>query len=123
MLAASAPHVYAVGDNAQVAGHNLPYVLPLMQQARALGATLAGKPTAVNYPAMPVVVKTPAWPTVVCPPPVDAAGAWSVTQDEAQCSAQFLAGDGAVLGFALQGAATTQRQALAARVAPMLPTL
>ncbi len=123
MLAASAPHVYAVGDNAQVLGHNLPYVLPLMQQARALGATLAGKPTAVNYPAMPVIVKTPAWPTVVCPPPLDAAGAWSIAQDEAHCNAQFLGGDGAVLGFALQGTATAQRQALAARMAPLLPAL
>ena len=123
MLAASQPHVYAVGDNAQVLGHNLPYVLPLMAQARALGATLAGKPTAVNYPAMPVVVKTPAWPTVVCPPPLDAAGTWSVAQDDAHCSAQFLGDDGTVLGFALQGTATAQRQALATRVAPLLPVL
>lgn len=123
LLATSAPHVYAVGDNAQVAGHNLPYVLPLMQQARALGATLAGTPTAVNYPAMPVIVKTPAWPTVVCPPPVDATGNWSVEQGEAHCSAQFLGADGAVLGFALQGTATSQRQALAARLAPLLPAL
>ncbi len=121
MLAASRPHVYAVGDNALVQGHNLPYVLPLMQQARALGATLAGQATPVQYPAMPVVVKTPACPTVVCPPPLGAVGDWLVTLDDAQCSAQFLAGDGALLGFALQGKATAQRQALAARVAPLLP--
>ena len=121
MLAASRPHVYAVGDNALVQGHNLPYVLALMQQARALGATLAGQPTPVQYPAMPVVVKTPACPTVVCPPPLGAAGDWLVTLDDAQCTAQFLAGDGSLLGFALQGKATAQRQTLAARVAPLLP--
>lgn len=43
-LATSVPHVYAVGDCAEVAGHLLPYVLPLMGQARALAATLAGRP-------------------------------------------------------------------------------
>ena len=72
-LATSAPHVYAIGDCAEVEGHTLPYVLPLMQQGRALAATLAGTPTPVIYPAMPVTVKTPACPTVVCPPPINAA--------------------------------------------------
>jgi len=123
LLAASQPHVYAVGDNAQVDGLNLPFVLPLMQQSRALGATLAGKATPVQYPAMPVVVKTPAWPTVVCPPPVGSHGDWTVVHDDAQCRAEFFDAAGALAGFALQGAATAQRQALAARVAPMLPAL
>ncbi len=121
LLAASQPHVYAVGDNAQVDGLNLPYVLPLMQQSRALGATLAGTPTPVQYPAMPVVVKTPAWPTVVCPPPMGASGSWTVALDDAQCSSEFVGADGAMLGFALQGAATAQRQACTARLAPLLP--
>ena len=35
------------------------FFLPLMQQARALAATLAGTPTAVAYPAMPEVVAQP----------------------------------------------------------------
>lgn len=116
MLQASAAHVYAVGDNAQVDGQNLPYVLPLMQQARALGATLAGRPTAVQYPAMPVVVKTPAWPTVVCPPAAGLDGAWSVTHDALQCVAEFVDSDGVLRGFSLHGKATGQRQTQVARV-------
>ncbi|MGE5491140.1 MAG: NAD(P)/FAD-dependent oxidoreductase, partial [Actinomycetota bacterium] len=64
-LETSRPNVYALGDCAEVAGLNLPFVLPLMQQARALARTLAGVPTEVAYPVMPVVVKTPACPTVV----------------------------------------------------------
>ncbi|MEI7466347.1 MAG: FAD-dependent oxidoreductase [Burkholderiales bacterium] len=59
-LATSAPHVWAVGDCAEVMGLNLPYVMPLMQQSRALAATLCGSVTPVAYPAMPVLVKTPA---------------------------------------------------------------
>jgi len=116
LLAASAPNVHALGDCAEVEGHTLPYVMPIMQQARALAATLAGTPTPVMYPAMPVVVKTPACPTVVCPPPVDAPGAWTVELSDDGCDARFHRGDGQLLGFALLGAATKQRQALAAQV-------
>jgi rubredoxin-NAD+ reductase len=116
LLAASAPHVYALGDCAEVEGHSLPYVMPIMQQARALGATLAGTPTPLRYPAMPVIVKTPACPTVVCPPAVDAIGAWSVQSGDDALEAHFRAADGELLGFALMGAATAQRQALAAQV-------
>ena len=121
-LATSVPHVYAVGDCAEVDGSLLPYVMPLMQQARALAATLSGKPTAVSYPAMPVVVKTPAWPTVVCPPPAGAEGTWTVTSTDEALEARF-APEGQsepLLGFALQGKAVTQRQALAALVPPLL---
>ena len=119
-LAASAEHVYAVGDCAEVEGHALPYVMPIMQQARALAATLAGSATHVTYPAMPVVVKTPACPTVVCPPPVTAVGEWSVQSTADALEAHFIAADGSLLGFALMGSATAQRQALAARVPGLL---
>lgn len=123
-LATAVPHVHAVGDCAEVEGHLLPYVLPLMAQARALAATLAGKPTPVTYPAMPVVVKTPAWPTVVCPPPAQAQGQWQVTETEEAIEARFLGtgadGNEQLLGFALQGKAVTQRQALAAQVPALL---
>lgn len=123
-LVSNVPHVHAIGDCAEVAGHLLPYVLPLMAQARALAATLAGKPTPVSYPAMPVVVKTPAWPTVVCPPPAEAQGQWQVSDTDEAVEARFVgtAADGSavLLGFALQGKAVSQRQALAAQVPALL---
>jgi rubredoxin---NAD+ reductase len=119
-LATSAAHVYALGDCAEVEGLTLPYVMPIMQQARALAATLAGTPTALIYPAMPVVVKTPACPTVVCPPPADAGGDWSVQSDAQALEARFHGADGRLLGFALMGSATAQRQALAAQVPGLL---
>lgn len=122
LLATSAPHVHAVGDCAEVAGHLLPYVLPLMAQARALAATLSGQATEVAYPAMPVVVKTPAWPTVVCPPAPGAAGEWQVTETDEAIEARFVAADASdrLLGFALQGKAVSQRQAFAAQVPALL---
>ena len=121
LLTTSVPHVHALGDCAEVDGQWLPYVMPLMQQARALAATLAGKPTPVAYPVMPVVVKTPAWPTVVCPPPADAAGQWEVTSSDDALEARFVSASsaeqaGALLGFVLQGKAVSQRQAWVAQV-------
>jgi rubredoxin---NAD+ reductase len=99
-------------------------VLPLMAQARALATTLSGKPTPVSYPAMPVVVKTPAWPTVVCPPPAQAQGQWQVTESDEAVEARYVgaAADGSeqLLGFALQGKAVSQRQAMAALVPALL---
>jgi rubredoxin-NAD+ reductase len=115
-LATSAPHVHAVGDCAEVVGLNLPYVMPLMQQSRALAATLCGRPTPVAYPAMPVLVKTPASPTVVCPPPPGAAGGWQTVSSDEACEARYLGPDGQLLGFALLGTATANKQALAAEV-------
>ena len=116
LLATSAEHIYALGDCAEVVGQSLPFVLPLMQQARSLAATLSGVPTPVLYPAMPVTLKTPACPTVVCPPPVDAIGEWTVALTESGCEAQFRSAEGSLLGFALTGSATSLKQALAKQI-------
>ena len=40
-LATSAKHIYAIGDCANVMGSYMPYVMPLMNQAKALAKTLA----------------------------------------------------------------------------------
>lgn len=102
-LQTSAPHVYALGDCAEVAGQWLPFVAPLLHAARALAATLAGKPTAVVYPAMPVVVKTPAWPTIVLPPPPELSVTWRVQQDELGATARAEDAAQKLRGFVLMG--------------------
>jgi rubredoxin-NAD+ reductase len=105
-------HIYAVGDCAEVAGLSLPFVMPIMLQAKALATTLAGTPAELKYPAMPVMVKTPACPTVVAPPAIGSVGEWHVETSENGILAKFIADDGAMLGYALLGSATAQRQAL-----------
>ena len=116
LLATSAAHVHAMGDCAEVLGLNLPYVLPLMQQSRALAATLCGQSTRVVYAAMPVLVKTPACPTVVCSLQPGAVGRWVVEAGDDACEARFVNADDQLLGFALLGAATAKKQAMAALV-------
>lgn len=112
--------VFAVGDCAEVEGFNLPYVMPIMAQARALAKTLAGVPTDVAYPAMPVVVKTPACPTVVCPPPPGVVGNWQEDISVDGVRAVFVLPDGSLCGFALCGTATAEKSALAARLPALL---
>ena len=111
-LRTNAPNVYAMGDCAEVAGHVLVYVAPLMAAARALAATLAGEATDVSYPAMPVAIKTPACPVVVSPPAKDADGEWHFEGDAPDIKALFRSGAGELLGFALTGQAVKERMAL-----------
>ncbi len=111
------PGVVALGDCAEVGGEGglvLPFVLPIMAAARALAKTLAGTPTDVVYPAMPVVVKTPACPTAVCPPPAGTQGAWREEVTAEGVRALFEDVTGRPVGFALTGSAAAERQALGA---------
>jgi rubredoxin-NAD+ reductase len=119
-LATSAPDVFALGDCAEVDGLILPFVMPIAHAARALGATLAGTPTALRYPAMPVLVKTPACPTIVAPPSNGAAGEWQITETEGGVKALYVDGDEQLLGFALSGSATAERAALTPKLPPLL---
>ena len=119
-LRTNAPNVYAMGDCAEVAGHVLVYVAPLMAAARALAATLAGETTDVSYPAMPVAIKTPACPVVVSPPAKDAEGEWHFEGDAPDIKALFRSGAGELLGFALTGQAVKERMALAKELPAIL---
>lgn len=115
-LRTSVADIYALGDCAEVAGLVLPFVLPIMQAARALAKTLSGEPSDVSYPAMPVVVKTPACPAVVCPPPAGQDGTWREQADLKGVRALFEDASGNPLGFALLGEAVKEKQALTAQL-------
>jgi len=117
LLETGAANVYAMGDCAEVEGLNLPYVQPLMVQARALAATLTGTPTPVTYPPMPVMVKTPAHPVAVLPPRMGAAGGWQVECNDTGICALHLDDSGRLQGFALTGSETGRRNALAKELA------
>ena len=114
-LATTAADVYALGDAAEVDGLVLPYVMPIMQAARSLARTLAGEPSAVTYPAMPVVVKTPAAPLVVSPIARGEAR-WVCVASPEGVRAECFDGAGHLAGFALAGAAVAEKQALAKRL-------
>ena len=112
--------IYAIGDCAETEGLVLPYVMPIMQAARALAPTLLGQAATLQYPAMPVMVKTPAYPIVVSPPAKGAEGQWNNTKVEGGMLCRFESGDGQLLGFALLGSATAERAALVKLLPPVL---
>lgn len=118
-LETSAADIYALGDCAEVDGHVLLYVMPLMACARALAKTLAGERTEVKYGTMPVMIKTPCCPTAVCPPPPDASGNWDVDADGQDVRALFKSDSGEVLGFAVTGRYAVEKQALSKEMPPI----
>ena len=111
---------YALGDCAEVEGKVLPFVMPISHAARALAATLAGNPTKVVYPAMPVIVKTPACPTVVSPPDFSIQGEWHVDMDQEGVKALYRDEAGNLLGYALLGTAVREKNNLSAQLPPVL---
>lgn len=110
LLETSNPDIYALGDCAEVDGHVLLYVMPLMASARALAKTLAGQPTEVVYGAMPVAIKTPVVPVVVSPPAKD--GEWEIEATGSDVKAVCRDDDGSLLGYALTGACVADKLAL-----------
>lgn len=123
-LRTSAPNIYALGDSAQYAtglwgdafdqpggpvptrGRTLPYVMPIMNAAKALAATLAGTRTELVFPLMPVAIKTPALPIVVAPPAPGTPGGWIMTEPGIW---RYLDPDGVAHGFVLTGPQTARR--------------
>ncbi len=121
-LETNQPDIYAVGDCAEVNGMLLPYVMPIMQQARALSKTLNGEHTEVHYPAMPVAVKTPAAPLTVLPAPVDVEVTWENEEFDDGMLAKAFDASGTLRGFVLLGAtAAKQRLALTKQVPDLIP--
>ncbi|CAB3797839.1 Rubredoxin-NAD(+) reductase [Paraburkholderia caffeinitolerans] len=117
----SAPDVYALGDCAAIEGRVQPYVLPIMHASRALARTLCGTPTRVEFPVMPVVVKTPAVPAVVVTPAAPD-GRWTIDAagQDAPHTLRAICEDSEtkrMTGFALLGAATTEKAAFLKQMA------
>lgn len=106
------PNIYALGDGAEVQGSVLPFVLPIVHGAKALASTLAGTPTQVVYPAMPIVVKTPSCPTIVAPPFSTQTGRWSVEQNDDGIKSLYFDEEGRLQGFVLNGASTQEQRTL-----------
>jgi rubredoxin-NAD+ reductase len=115
-LQTSAAHVYALGDCAQYDAadrRTLPYVMPIMQAAKALAATLAGNPTLVAFPLMPVSIKTPACPIVIASASPLVVGQWTADGDGDGAGVwRFIDSAGVQRGFVLTGKQTSRRMEL-----------
>jgi rubredoxin-NAD+ reductase len=115
-LQTSADGVYALGDGAQYASagaRTLPFVMPIMGAAKALAATLAGTPTDLVFPLMPVSIKTPALPIVVSAPHPQTGGGWVADGSGDTGAWRYLDDQGVQRGFVLTGKSAARRMELA----------
>ena len=120
LLETNQADIYALGDCAEVNWLLLPYVMPIMQQARALAKTLSGQSTAVHYPAMPVAVKTPAAPLTVLPVPMGVDANWENEEFEDGMLSKATDADGTLRGFVLLGATAAKQRLTLTKLVPDL---
>lgn len=114
-LQTSAEDVYALGDCIEISELVLPYVMPLMNSARALAKTFNGETTEVAYGVMPVNVKTPCCPLVANPPPQNTDGEWQSEidpEDAKNTKSLFVDANGTAVGYVLTGTFTKEKMAL-----------
>jgi rubredoxin-NAD+ reductase len=114
-LQTTAAQVYALGDGAQYASagqRTLPYVMPLMNAAKALAATLNGTRTELVFPLMPVSIKTPALPIVVAAAHPALVTYWVAEATEPLDLWRSIDGQGVQRGFVLTGKSTARRMEL-----------
>ncbi|WP_238152226.1 NAD(P)/FAD-dependent oxidoreductase [Microbulbifer sp. A4B17] len=119
-LQTSDPSVYALGDCAEIDGHQLLFVAPLIACAKSLAQTLSGNPSQVNFGVIPVAVKTTLHPTTICPPRPGAEGAWQISREKSGVCAEFRNSRGDLLGFALTGNAIAHRERLSQECQPIM---
>jgi rubredoxin-NAD+ reductase len=114
-LQTSAERVYALGDAAQYASagqRTLPYVMPLMNAAKALAATLNGTKTELVFPLMPVSIKTPALPIVVAATHPSLGNNWVIEGAGTLDVWRAIDVQGVQRGFVLTGKSTARRMEL-----------
>ncbi|NQZ53735.1 MAG: FAD-dependent oxidoreductase [Piscirickettsiaceae bacterium] len=121
-LQTSHTDIYALGDCAEVAGHNLLFIAPILVAARALAKTLSGTITSVKYPAMPVAIKTPYYPLVVSPPSQGSKGNWLFESSPTSTGIKglFIGANNMLLGFVLSGDMISDKQALTKQLPVLL---
>jgi rubredoxin---NAD+ reductase len=121
MMRTSDPQIFALGDCAQSEAGVLPFIAPLLAEARTLAAILTGDQRELQLPVMPVIVKTPALPLVLSPPRPGAEGEWRVESHEGGAVAIFRTAAGRELGFVLAGNKTGMQRELAKHMPELLP--
>lgn len=121
MMRTSDPQIYALGDCAQSEAGVLPFIAPLLTEAKILAAILTGDEKELRFPAMPVVVKTPVLPLVLLPPQSGVEGEWRVEVEDGGVVALYLDLEGSESGFALAGNKTDLQQTLVKRMPALLP--
>lgn len=82
-LQTSHPHIFALGDCAEINGQVLPFLQPIQLSAMTLAKNLTGSPAQLTLPPMLVKVKTPLMPLHLAGETSRADLRWRITIDAA----------------------------------------
>jgi NAD(P)H-nitrite reductase large subunit len=119
-LQTSDPHVYALGDCANLAPFNLQFVAPIAHAAATLSRVLLGMGAELNLPPLAISVKTPCFPIVSSAGPRPAETRWQVEEDDCGITALGFDAAGELVAFALGGSHVASRSKYLSKLPPLL---
>lgn len=117
-LQTSDPHIYALGDCAEINGQLLPFLQPIQLSAMTAAKNLAGASQPLTLPAMLVKVKTPALPLHLAGETHRRDLTWQITLASAGMVAKGADGEGHLKAFVVSEACMPQAFALLKELKP-----
>ncbi|WP_247709451.1 FAD-dependent oxidoreductase [Guyparkeria sp. SB14A] len=113
----SDPHVYAVGDCAEIKGRSYFFIEPIRRMATTAAAALNGDCEPFEHRPAAIRVKTPSLPIMLCPPDRRLAdlGRWT-PHTVAEGQRNDFVSRGQLAGYALAGKAVSEHESLYRRV-------
>lgn len=119
----SDPHIYALGDCAELMGRTYFYLEPIRRQAGTLAAALCGERHPFEFLPNAVRVKTRGLALTICPPDMMYAGqgAWHLVEEDGDnCRMEYRVA-GQMTGYALSGSCTSESAGLQRSLPAALP--
>ncbi|SGY92579.1 Nitric oxide reductase [Moritella viscosa] len=93
------PHIFAIGDCAEIDGKHLAFLQPIILSANALAKTLTNAATNVIFPAMLVKVKTPLYPIQLSGNTTAQDARWQIELTTSGMTAKAFDRDEVLMGF------------------------
>ncbi len=107
-LRTSDPHIFALGDCAEIEGKHLAFLQPILLSANALAKTVTGTATEATFPAMLVKVKTPQLPIQLSGNTVDPDATWKLDVTATGMTAKAYDSNEQLIGFVVTEAHVPQ---------------
>ncbi|MFT7682894.1 MAG: nitric oxide reductase FlRd-NAD(+) reductase [Moritella dasanensis] len=98
-LSTNDPHIFAIGDCAEIDGKHLAFLQPIILSANALAKTLTGAVSEVMFPAMLVKVKTPLFPIQLSGNTTASDANWQVEWTASGMTAKAYDSEDQLIGF------------------------
>ncbi|WP_324617098.1 FAD-dependent oxidoreductase [Shewanella psychropiezotolerans] len=117
-LRTSDPHIFALGDCAEIDGNVLAFLQPILLSANALAKTLLGQASNVALPPMMVKVKTPRLPMQLSGNTANADANWQVSASKEGMTARAFDEEQQMIGFVVTGSHMKQGFSLLRELPP-----